>query len=485
MALFRFGSQDLLEYNATYGVIICRKCQYAIQKSALQSHLLRHKIYRDERQRLLASIAELNQFEPEHVPLPTPDSLPIDNLPIISGYRCTAAGCRNLCVSSKRMRRHQSEVHGNRGPSGVKECARTVKLQTFFRGTKIQYFEVTLREGHDKQESIYGVEKATITQSLPSLLQPPQKSAPSTSTPKCFSIDLDLRMLTYFHHFTTITTSTLPGKAYYWQMDIVPQALQSLWLMYGLLALAACHMASLADDIEREQDHRQRSMHFFRRFEVGWEEAKDCVDGVTSKFEDVVDIAGKNIKSVLLCAYWPLAPSPRDASLRLQFIMKNIRNSLVPELGERETKAQTDVRVRSPSNAAFSHRLHALPIRMAETFGKPTPECIQDVLGALSAINSLVDCIETSFTSNDARATYWALAIWLAKLSDHFNDMVEKENPAALVVVAYSAASLVKRAEDCGCWFLEHVTQSMIRMIGERLPFDDRQILSLVEGLIE
>ncbi|KAK9491447.1 hypothetical protein V1508DRAFT_421970 [Lipomyces doorenjongii] len=47
-------------------------------------NLLRHKIYRDERQRLLSSIAGLHIFEPHLVPLPTPAPPPIDALPIIS-----------------------------------------------------------------------------------------------------------------------------------------------------------------------------------------------------------------------------------------------------------------------------------------------------------------------------------------------------------------------------------------------------------------
>lgn len=29
------GSNDLLEYNPDYGVLICRDCEYAIQKSAV------------------------------------------------------------------------------------------------------------------------------------------------------------------------------------------------------------------------------------------------------------------------------------------------------------------------------------------------------------------------------------------------------------------------------------------------------------------
>src|SRR5277367_6532329 len=143
MLAIRLGPRDLLEYDARYGVLICRECQYAIQKSALQSHLLRHKIYRHERQRLLSSIAQLDLFEPHQVPLPTPASPPIDALPIISGYRCTAVGCGNLCASSKRMRRHWSEIHGLSEPLNPSSFARPVKLQTFFRSTKLRYFKVT------------------------------------------------------------------------------------------------------------------------------------------------------------------------------------------------------------------------------------------------------------------------------------------------------------------------------------------------------
>src|ERR1700753_2780327 len=91
-----FGTPNLLEYNAKHRQLICRECKYAIQKSALGSHLLRHKIYRGERQRLLTSIARLALLEPDDVQLPPAASPPVDGLPIISGYRCTATGCESL-----------------------------------------------------------------------------------------------------------------------------------------------------------------------------------------------------------------------------------------------------------------------------------------------------------------------------------------------------------------------------------------------------
>lgn len=35
MSRITLGTSDLLEYNPEYGVLICRDCEYAIQKSAV------------------------------------------------------------------------------------------------------------------------------------------------------------------------------------------------------------------------------------------------------------------------------------------------------------------------------------------------------------------------------------------------------------------------------------------------------------------
>ncbi|KAK9326697.1 hypothetical protein V1520DRAFT_284757 [Lipomyces starkeyi] len=529
MPTMRLGPLDLLEYDARYGVLICRECQYAIQKSALRSHLLRHKIYRDERQRLLSSIAQLHLFEPHHVPLPTPASPPIDALPIISGYRCTAVGCGNLCASSKRMRRHRSEIHGLSKPPNSSSFARPVKLQTFFRGTKLRYFEVTSppvagragavplattatddvdNERYDEQ--VHDADTATPL--------PPQTrrvlTAPGTH-PGSSPANLDLETLRYFHHFTTTTSLTLPGTehplpaTHYWQTDVVLQALRRRWLMCGLLAMSACHLAALADDTTIEQVHRKRSAQFLSEFSAGWEE--------TTKRD--LRKAGGQIRCMLRCAHWALAESTLNQGIipepaapsQLHYIMTTVRGFVVPDFGLRpggvrsddegrqeETFAQTRriLEMRSSSDAgsfgAFSccdntpsalfNRLRALPSRMAEMFGKP--ESARDVLATLSAIAALVECCDTSFASDEVGAAWWGMTKWLIKVPDHFNYMVSRHNPAALVVLAHWAASLVKRAEHCGCWFLRGLTKTILLQIAERLSADDHAVQSLVGSLM-
>ena len=289
MPSIRLDPHDLLEYNARYCVLICRECQYAIQKSALESHLLRHRIYRGERQRLLSSIAKLDLLEPDHVLLPSPTSPPIDALPIISGHRCTEAGCESLYASSKRMRRHQSEVHGlNEAPSNSPSCGRPVKLQTFFRGTKLRYFEVSSSQAAGPAERTPLITTGDIDERYDEqghdvdTESPLQRAPPSrvpSPPPSSSLVNFDLETLTYFHYFTTTTSLTLPSPeqsqsaTHYWQTDVVLLALRRRWLMCGLLAISACHLAVLADDTTIEEVHRERSAQFFSSFSSEWEEA--------------------------------------------------------------------------------------------------------------------------------------------------------------------------------------------------------------------
>ena len=108
-----------------------------------ESHLLRYKIYRGDRQRLLFFIAQLDLLEPHRVPLPASISPPVYALPILSGYRCTAAGCRHFTTSPELMKCHLTgnQCLGASVPLSS-SFARPVKLPTAHRGTKVRYIEV-------------------------------------------------------------------------------------------------------------------------------------------------------------------------------------------------------------------------------------------------------------------------------------------------------------------------------------------------------
>lgn len=450
------------------------------------------------------------------MPLPGPDSTPIDALPIISGFCCTAADCGNLCASFKRMRRHWSEIHGfNETALTSSSIARAVKLQTFFRGTKLRYFEVNcssvesvtktvplVTTGSDATHGDEGHDPDTGT--------PPQVPTTCKIPLDTSLVNIDLETLMYFHHFTNTTSFTLPSVQHpesvihYWQTDVVLQALQRRWLMCGLLAISACHLATLSEDPEIKQVHLEKSAQFFSEFSAASEEISNRDSGAGSAgTEDEAEKAGEKMRCVLRLADWVLASSPAQELIMetatLQSIMTTVRG-LYPG----DTKSDLDRQAitfahtkkilqigASSDNGSFDassnnippaqlNYLRGLPSRMAEVFGKPNS--VPDIIATLSALAALVECCDNSFTSDDAWPVWRSMALWLIKIPDHFSRMVSSHDPAALVVVAHWAAFLVRRVEQSGCWFFKSLTETILRGVAERLPADD-SVQSLVEGL--
>jgi len=542
MPAIRIGAGELLEYNPNYSLLICRKCQYAIQKNALESHLLRHKIYRGDRQRLLSSIAQFDLLEPHHVPLPAPGSPPIDALPTLSGYRCTAAGCRHLTASSKRMKRHWSETHGLAGSVHLSSSfARPVKLQTFFRGTKVRYFEVALPtaplintddDGGDDEDDHEGCEEEghnAITVTPP---PPPHVPALPGTAHGPSPADFNLETLTYFHHFITITSLTLPGtedpqsSKHYWQMHVVFRALRRRWLLCGLLALSAHHLATLAGDTMTERIHRERGAQFASEFSAGLEQTmenikagnKGSINQTTgcdlgleaAEIEKEAKKTGEHIRCLLRCAQRALAEPMFEyqsvAPCQLLSIMTTVRGCLVPDSTLRDSGVRSDSHGRREELfvQGFLHRrntshgenpqthsssdnapsellnlLRALPFRIAEGLGRP--ENAQDVFATLSAITTVLQCCDISFACDEAGAAWQGVATWLANVPDHFNQMVQCHHPAALVVLAHWAAILVKRAEHLGCWFLKGSAKIMVLQVARQLSANGHAVLGLAE----
>ncbi|KAH9205309.1 hypothetical protein DL95DRAFT_376352 [Leptodontidium sp. 2 PMI_412] len=523
MSTRRLGLPELLEYDARYRVLICRECQYAIQKSALGSHLLRHKIYRGEREGLLASIAQLDLLEPHLVPLPTPTSPPINALSIVPGYRCAAGGCGTLCASTKRMRRHWSEVHGINQPlPDFSAFACPVTLQTFFRGTKLRYFEVTSPETHgahghkepgnkepEHEEPKMDDHGLHARNPGPSAQMPPLIPTESVHPFSGIAlepslVDFDLQTLTYLHHFITSTSLTLPVTEHprpatlYWQTDVVLQALRTRQLMCGLMAISACHMAALVDHTLTKRAHYERSVQFFSRFSAAW--GQTTISGLNVsdiEVEEEAKEAGRQLLSQLRCAYWSLAESTLNhrtvmesvGPFGLQSFITTIRSFLVPSFTIYSNATRFE-RLGDPSsgnNASSTLRavldlLGDLPSRMADGFTKPQNG--PDFLATMSAIAALIKCCNISFSSEDVGTAWLGMATWLIKIPGHFNTMLTCYNAPALVVLAHWAALLVRRAEHCGLWFLRGLTNRTLLQVAERIPALETAVHSMLESLM-
>ena len=512
------GPKELLEYDADYGVIICRECQYAIQKSALQSHLLRHKIFRHERHSLLSSISQLNILEPEDVPLPPPTCRPIETLPVISGFRCTVGACESLYASAKRMRRHQLESHDL---SEAEPIVRSVSLQTFFRGTKIRYFEVTTASAASevlgilhKSFAAEGTEGRDMGKSDDQMRDTSKAAPPAVPVPSSkprSKADINMQTLVYFHHFTSTTSLTLPPvnpkqpTALYWRQEFVTQALQQKWLMAGLLALSASHMGKITHRASAAAAHYDRSTEYIQEYLHGREKYTQIhfntsLQGRPTPRKEVLD----QIASVVSCARVLYLIQTLDPGgiryeksgepITLESLILPMRSlvgngpSLRPSGFPYSNNASDafgraaqllNVTIHDPALSTVLQRLDTLPTRMASALGRP--DDLQDVVIALSAIATLIDSCVAGFEAEEA--TFWAMATWLSKVGDEFHEMLARNNPAALIVLAHWAASLVRRVEETGGWFLKGAAGFVIGQVRERLPVDRPAIQVLVVGL--
>lgn len=498
MRPLRLGPNDLLEYEAHYGVLICRECQYAIQKSALQSHLLRHKIYREQRRELLVSIARLHLFEPDDVPISEHGVPAVSALPIIYGYRCLADGCGNLYASSKRMRRHRSEAHGLDENDVFFNFARPAKLQTFFRGTKIRYFEVTsARQGVVEQTSLFRdnaggldaesardrmhAEKEPDVQMLDEPLLPSGTATPPEALSQASPVNIDMEIMAYFHNYTTVTSLILPSvesvrpASDYWQADIVLLALRTRWLLCGLLTVSAIHLAILTKDADVERGHREQSIRLFSGFRVGWKNA-DKVDEETA-------VAGERVWRILRCSRDYVVP--HYVCRAGAFTEDGMRGQdLCYRWPDRTANATDSSGMSAASGMTLSVALEwldTLPTRMTGAFGRP--DSTGDVLVILAATYALRECCSTSFASTDAQVTLREMETWWNKVPDRFHSLISHHSPAALVVVAHWAAILIRRAERCGCWFLRDSTEAVLGYVEGRLPKGDHAVRDLIEGL--
>lgn len=496
-----FGKDGHLRYDENYAVLICLACQYAVQKNAVESHLLRHKIYRGERRQLLATISQLHLTEPDRVPSPPTVSGPIDGLAILPGYRCSANGCEALCASAKRMRRHWSETHGTTD-APTSSLASEVHLQTFFRGTKLRYFQVSVRDHRPQQKPAANRQRSSPSapreaggDAIFAVAQVSQPPAAAVAAP----LQLEMEILQYFHHYTTATSLTLPNTVdrdiSYWQKNILSRALQLRWLMCGVLAVTATHKSTLVRDADLRNLHGERALQFRTEFLATWPTQQG------SAIEASAIEIGAQLRCIQrLCQMtWPapLSSSPEQRLGRLEWglLSQTIRGCLDPAValltapqpfygatarpgsGARSKVLAASVTNKAPPTLLKS--LRELPFRMAVALSKPDSHA--DLVSVVSAIEILTDCFVLSYSCDHdgGRAAWLGMECWLQEVPEHFNEMLSDKVPAALIVLAHWCL-LVKRTESY-YWFMQGLEEKVVQGILNQVP-DDASIRQLVEA---
>ena len=162
-----FPTMDHLIHLPEFQLIVCKKCQYAVLPSHIDTHFATkpHKLGSKERQRIARAVAEINRLieneealQQSEFTFPPTTSPPIAALgkPEENGLQCTV--CQYICCNIKGMQNHQWEEHEwksqqKRGrPKKSNEDKQVpwrtgVHCQRFFSwGHKSGYFEVRKAE---------------------------------------------------------------------------------------------------------------------------------------------------------------------------------------------------------------------------------------------------------------------------------------------------------------------------------------------------
>lgn len=251
------GLGELLIHLPNHGVVICKDCRFAIQPSAFSSHLQNHHILRSERRCILDQLSTLGLRTPDNVGVLAADSRRIARLPVLSGFKCAAAECSYACTSVKRMCQHWSEVHEEPNSKAIKY--REAKLQTFFRGNKIRYFEV---EG-PRDSQCWTQKGSLLAIKKPSLLSPADSA--DEAFDEIQAPPLDYQSLLYMHHYTRHSSWFLNRgneNNDFWLDTIVFEASRYPFLMNGLLCVSAIDKARRATDHAERRKHSQASASY-------------------------------------------------------------------------------------------------------------------------------------------------------------------------------------------------------------------------------
>ncbi|KFY02230.1 hypothetical protein O988_02303 [Pseudogymnoascus sp. VKM F-3808] len=197
---------------------------------------------------------------------------PVPLLPVQDGLRCTHDGCVHLCVSAKRMKSHWLSDHGR--PGQIDFDWHPVRLQTFFRGNLLQYFTNShVHPGADTGRSAsFTNASGRYTEKLNQNRDVVDVTGLPSDSGLLLQSQLDESDSALLHHYITYTSLTLAADArtkYMWQVTVPHIASQFPFLLHGILACTALHLAYLDPGRGRElmirgRAHQDRAMPLFR-----------------------------------------------------------------------------------------------------------------------------------------------------------------------------------------------------------------------------
>lgn len=465
---------ELLQYLPAYKVVICVACRYAIQPNGIARHLRNlHQIRRGDRRSFMQYVASLRLDAPDSLREVVALDFPVPLLPVQDGLRCKREACAHLCISVKRMKNHWLSVHGCTGQADIDWCP--VPLQTFFRGNFLRYFTGASSSATSVDDSVrYGIlsnagdhhngevhlNKSDVnTEIIGCNIRPITTPFPALSGLQLQS-QLDEAGAALLHQYITSTSLTLATDdrtKTLWSITIPRIASQFPFLLHGILACAALHLAHLNPEqqrglIMRGAIHQDLAMPTFRST-IAKPDRDNC--HAVFAFSHLLVIysfaAEREDERLLLVESNNLDVLPswlyfiRSGCSMLCDVWEQLESGPVASLVSAwEIPITFSVDEHTP---LVDSLLSAIPPQSSK---EPWPQDVCDIyrdaaldLGlAFSCTRDLSD----GFTAWDA------VRLWPMRISVEYLDLLRQQHPGALILVAHYCILLQRL--DCH-WYFE------------------------------
>ncbi|KAG0649822.1 Orsellinic acid biosynthesis cluster [Hyphodiscus hymeniophilus] len=455
---------ELFRYLPSYKVVVCVTCQYAVQPHAIPRHLKDiHHIHRGRRRPFMQYISKLELGDPEDVIESKIYEFPVPIIPVQDGLACQSGGCAHLCVSEKRMKSHWLSVHGRQGRSILDW--QPAPLQTFFRGNLLRYF----------------TERGVVREAIPTSQTDTRIITLTNVSHQATTLSSSDRAL--LQHYVTSTSISIAhdeSSEALWQVTVPQLASQHPFLMHGILACSALHVAykypaQQGQHLIEASRHQSIAMPLFRSA-IGNVNEDNCHSVmVFSHLLVIYSFALERQDERLLIVEGDgpdVSPSwlhfLRNGCVMICFFWDQIKSGPVRDLAN-----QWDVPIVTEN----------CDLPLVDYFLSAIPPCDSQYAWSeeecrlyTDAAVELGEAFAYAQTLGEKLTTWDALRIWPLLISVEFMDVLHGWHPGALILLAHYCVLL--KTVECH-WYFEGRATKLLSTILKRI---DARWLCFIRG---
>ncbi|KAF2474188.1 uncharacterized protein BDR25DRAFT_119863 [Lindgomyces ingoldianus] len=308
---------------------------------------------------------------------------------------------------------------------------------------------------------------STSTSNTPPLVQTPESLVEEPPVPQCppGSHDLPLRDLSLLHQWTISTCygfgDNFPGDAEPWQVDVPKLGQQFSFLMRGILAVSALHLARLSTDHTVKMRYIQLAAY---HQDLALPEYRNAITNVSEK-----NVHAILAFSALTTVYSFAAPKDAgslfaDGAPEWVFLHRGV-GDIPPSWQGWIDNGPMDQQMHRRRVQPVEYTLNPEDYRLVGLHGfltnLPAEEQIEGVHYD-NALHWLRQAFALTYSPESRIGPKYGVLFWVEKVDQGYLELLGLQRPRALILLAHCCV-LLKRAS--GFWYLdgfaEHVLKEM------------------------